>query len=221
MNFWVDNMKMKAPSVILVDDDQFVLTALKHALKGLNIQVVGTTSSASGALSISKRMPIDVAVLDLDLGPGASGIDVAYALRKVLPAIGLVFLTSYTDPRVSDPLSRDLPKGAIFLTKSKLSEIQTLVSAILTSYRTPVKFSTSRPKSTDLTNRQIEVLKLLAQGVSTNEIADQLEVTEKAVEAMISKLYSKLSLEDNRKINKRVQLARAYFALAGKKPPGA
>lgn len=217
----IDNVSVTAPSVIIVDDDHFVLTTLKYALEGLNIQVAGTTSSASGALSICRRTPVDVAVLDLDLGPGASGIDVAYALRKDVPTIGIVFLTSYTDPRLSDPLCRDLPKGAIFLTKSKLSQIETLVSAILTTYRSPVKFIANNLKTTNLTIRQIEVLKLLAEGVSTTEIANQLDVTEKAIEAMISKLYSKLSLESHKGINKRVQLARAYFSLAGKKPPGA
>ena len=212
---------MKLASVIVIDDDQFVLTTLKHALTGLNVSVVGTGTSAGDAISLAKNSLVDVAILDLDLGFGASGIDIAYALRKEHPTIGLILLTSYSDPRISDPASREMPLGTIFITKSKLSDMGTLISAIALARKNPLVKSRKNLETISLTNRQIEVLKLLADGVSTVEIAKQLEVTEKAIEAMITRLHSDLHLVNGKRFNKRVQLARAYFSLSGKKPPGA
>jgi DNA-binding NarL/FixJ family response regulator len=211
---------MRLASVIIVDDDQFVLTTLKHALTGLSIEVNGVTSTASGAMELIKRFEVDVAILDLDLGLGASGIDVAYALREQQPSLGIVLLTSFSDPRVLDPSSREMPKGSIFLTKSRLTNMSILISAILWARKNPLKKSPKKFEPTTLTNRQLEVLKLLSEGMSTGEISSRLEVSEKAIEAMITKLYSVFEVENTKTINKRVRLARAYFSLSGKKFPG-
>lgn len=211
---------MRLASVIIVDDDQFVLTTLKHALTGLNIEVNGVASTASAAMELIKKFEVDVAVLDLDLGLGASGIDVAYALRELQPTIGIVLLTSFSDPRVLDPSSREIPKGAIFLTKSHLTEMSILISAVLWARKNPLVKSHKKFEPIELTNRQLEVLKLLSEGMSTGEISSRLDVSEKAIEAMITKLYSVFEVDNTKTINKRVSLARAYFALSGRKFPG-
>jgi len=61
----------------------------------------------------------------------------------------------------------------------------------------------------------------VAEGLTTKEIASRTGVSEKAVEGTISRLHSMLDLPKDSSSNPRVQLARAYFALSGKKPPGA
>ncbi len=208
-------------SVIIVDDDQFVLTTLKHALTGMSIEVQGVTSTASGAIDLIKRFEVDVAILDLDLGLGASGIDVAYALREIQPTIGIVLLTSFSDPRILDPSSREMPKGSLFLTKSQLTEMNILISSLLWARKNPLSISQKKFEPMTLTNRQLEVLRLLASGSSTGEMSSLLNVSEKAIEAMITKLYSVFEVENTKTINKRVSLARAYFNLSGKKLPGA
>ena len=183
---------MKLASTILVDDDQFVVTTLKQALIALNIEVLGTASTADDAIKLIHTKKVDVAILDLDLGLGPTGIDIAYALRRERPRIGLVFLTSFSDPRIADPYSRELPVGSKFITKSKLSDMGTLVSAIISARKNPLKNLKKTHKGIALTNRQIEVLKLLSTGISTGEMAKKLDVSEKAIEAMITKLYSEL-----------------------------
>jgi DNA-binding NarL/FixJ family response regulator len=147
---------------------------------------------------------------------------VAHALRQNNARIGLILLTSYTDPRISDPNARALPKGTIFLTKSKISDIHDLTTAILQVKLWPVesKRATTSNRS-HLTELQIEVLKYLTDGLTTAEIAKRQGVSDKAVEATIARLHNILGLEKNKKLNPRIQLARAYFALSGKKPPGA
>jgi DNA-binding NarL/FixJ family response regulator len=213
---------MKLGRILIVEDDPFVQMTLAQALESANFEIVARVATPTEALNVAKSGNVEVALLDLDLGPGASGIDVAHALRQHNERIGLILLTSYTDPRISDPNSRSLPKGTIFLTKSRITDIHDLSAAILQVKLWPVesKRNTATSRS-HLTEIQIEVLKLLAEGLATSEIAERQGVSDKAVEATITRLHNLLGLEKNKKLNPRVQLARAYFALSGKKPPGA
>ena len=63
------------------------------ALLGANFEVKDQVAKASDAIRAVKKFSIDVAILDLDLGPGANGIDISIALREVNPGIGIVILT--------------------------------------------------------------------------------------------------------------------------------
>lgn len=213
---------MKQGRILIVEDDPFVQMTLAKALESANFEIVARVATATEAMHIAKSEQIDVAVLDLDLGPGATGLDVAHALRKHNGNIGLILLTSYTDPRIADSSSRALPKGTIFLTKSRLTQIQELITAILQAKVWPLDSKRSAmPERSHLTQVQIDVLRLLAEGATTSEIALKQGVSQKAVEATITRLHNLLGLAKNNKLNPRVQLVRAYFALSGKKPPGA
>lgn len=213
---------MKQGRILIVEDDSFLQMTLAQALESANFEIVARVATPIDAIKAAKSGQVDVAILDLDLGPGASGIDVAHALRQNNERIGLILLTSYTDPRISDPNSRALPKGTIFLTKSGITDIRDLASAILQVKLWPVESKRDATKTrSHLTEVQIGVLKSLAEGLTTSEIAERQKVSEKAVEATITRLHNLLGLEKNKRLNPRVQLVRAYFALSGKKPPGA
>jgi DNA-binding NarL/FixJ family response regulator len=76
-------------------------------------------------------------------------------------------------------------------------------------------------QASSLTAIQLEVLKLVAQGLSTEEIASNRGVSVKAIESSIAKIQKIAGLNKSKSLNQRVQLARFYFLLSGKKPPGA
>jgi DNA-binding NarL/FixJ family response regulator len=213
---------MALASVLIVEDDIFMGATLAAALAGANFEVKDQVSKASDALLAIKKFAIDVAILDLDLGPGANGIDIAYALREVNSSLGVIILTSYSDPRVANPDSLPLPKGARFLTKSKLTDFRPLVKAVLELKHIPLggRTGTETEKSL-LTKNQLIVLQLVAQGLTTHEIAHRIGVSSNAIEGTITRLHLTLALPKDSAINPRVQLARAYYELAGKKPPGA
>jgi len=213
---------MALASVLLVEDDVFTRSTLSAALEGANFEVKAQVGKASDAIDAVKRFSIDVAIIDLDLGAGATGIDIAIALREHNPIIGIIILTSYTDPRVMNPHSRVLPKGSKFLTKSNLTDFAPLVRTILELKALPLSGKTEkRSEKVDFTANQLIVLQSVAEGLTTKEIASRTGVSEKAVEGTISRLHSMLDLPKDSSSNPRVQLARAYFALSGKKPPGA
>jgi DNA-binding NarL/FixJ family response regulator len=218
----IHNQGVALASVLLVEDDVFTRSTLSAALVGANFEVKAQVGKASDAIDAVKSFSIDVAVIDLDLGAGATGIDIAIALREHNPIIGIIILTSYTDPRVMNPHSRVLPKGSKFLTKSNLTDFAPLVRTILELKALPLSGKTEkRSEKVDFTANQLIVLQSVAEGLTTKEIASRTGVSEKAVEGTISRLHSMLDLPKDSSSNLRVQLARAYFALSGKKPPGA
>jgi DNA-binding NarL/FixJ family response regulator len=208
-------------SVLLVEDDVFTRSTMAAALLGANFEVKDQVAKASDAIRAVKKFSIDVAILDLDLGPGANGIDIAIALRELNPRIGIVILTSYSDPRVADPRSLPLPKGSKFITKSQLTDFGPLVKTILELKAFPVSGKTvTRTEKVAFSENQLMVLQGVAEGLTTREIATRAGVSEKAVEGTITRLHSMLDLPKKPTLNPRVQLARAYFQLSGKKPPG-
>ena len=209
-------------TAMLIDDDSFVRTTLQAGLAHYGIQVSDSFESASAAIkSITESNP-DVAIVDLDLGPGPSGIDVCHTLRTHKPNLGLILLTSYQDPRIFDPTSSNLPKGCRFISKSELTDFNLLVQTILSARMKPFHSKAEGSSDTStLTTTQLEVLKLVAQGLSTDEIAKIRAVSPKAIESSIAKIHKAAGLKKSKSMNQRVQLARFYFLLSGKKPPGA
>lgn len=206
---------MPTASVLLVDDDTFTRTALMGALAGVGYQVQSLAAAAQ-ALSFSQTNRIDVAILDLDLGPGPTGIDLAHLLRRINSNLGLIFLTSYSDPRLLTSTDIELPIGARYLMKSKLSELGSLITLIDQTVAYPLKTSHKAPDAEVKLNRnQIQILRLVAAGWSTNQIAENLNLSVKSVEATISRINRNLGISDTDQ-NKRVKLAKMYYQLIGK-----
>jgi DNA-binding NarL/FixJ family response regulator len=208
-------------SVLLVEDDVFSRSTLAAALLGANIEVKDQVVKASEAIRAVNKFSIDIAIIDLDLGPGANGIDIAIALRDINPRIGIIILTSYSDPRVANPNSLSLPKGSKFLTKSSLNDFGILIKMILELKSQPLSNKNgSKIERVGFSENQLSVLQGVAEGLTTKEIATRAGVSEKAIEGTITRLHSMLDLPKKPFLNPRVQLARAYFHLSGKKPPG-
>ncbi|CAB4935686.1 unannotated protein [freshwater metagenome] len=213
---------MALASVLLIDDDMFTRTTLSAALSARGISVLACTDNAAMALESLLALNPDVAIVDLDLGPGPSGIDICHALRVHKPNLGLILLTSYTDPRIHDPSNSQLPKGCRFISKSELSDFKVIIEEIIISRNKPFAAATAR-KAADykLTDIQLEVLIAVAQGLSSAQIATNRGVSVKAIEGIIAKTHTALGINKSKTLNLRVQLARAYFQLTGKMPPHA
>jgi DNA-binding NarL/FixJ family response regulator len=207
---------------IVIDDDPFVRSTLTAGLAHYGIQVLQSFEGGSSAVSAVSGLDPDVAIVDLDLGPGPSGIDICHSLRTHKANLGLILLTSYQDPRVFDPAFTSLPKGCRFISKSDLEDFKVLVEAALSARAKPFVDSKKAGTHSDvLTSNQLEVLKLIAQGLSTDEIASNRGVSVKAIESSIAKIQKVAGFKKSKSLNQRVQLARFYFLLSGKKPPGA
>ena len=203
--------------VLVAENDPFTLTTLVSALEYQRVSVVARATTARDALELQRETEPDVALLDLDLGIGPTGVDLAHALRIRQPQIGIVMLSTYRDPRLFAPGMIDPPRGTAYLSKSDIGDFAIIVDRIQGVARTPLAerklAGGSLPSLTDV---QLDVLRMVSEGMSTQAIADARQVSTKAVEQNISRLSEILEVPRDSSNNQRVQWARAYLELAGK-----
>ncbi len=208
---------VKLGSILVVDDDKFVRTALEGALSSSGFDIAGSVSNAKEALILNSLSPADVALLDLDLGIGPTGFDLAHALRKSVPQIGIVFLTSYQDPRFASIRGISAPKGSRYLVKSEIENVAQIISTILQTKHRPFNENVNHiNKFEKLTDLQIEVWREVSEGLSSSEIAARRNISEKAVEAILARIYTFLEIKREKSTNPRILLANSFKKFSGK-----
>ncbi len=200
--------------VLLVEDDGFTRMLLCSQLREMGHEVVADVATAAEGIAVLKVSQPDLAILDLDLGPGPTGVDLAYAIRKALPRTGILMLSTYVDIRLIGDF-RPLPVGSIFMVKRSLTDTVTLESAmtmaILREPATPVNADAlGMPR---LRDGQLEVMRLIACGYSNAEIGRQRFLEEASVAKAIARLLQQLGLAVTPERNVRVLITQAYFAL--------
>jgi DNA-binding NarL/FixJ family response regulator len=210
-----------ATQAIVVEDDDFTRLMITTALKSQGLEIVLATPSPTEALEQSLALKADLAILDLQLGKGPTGIDLAVALRRLQPKIGILMLTSYEDPRLLNPNLPKLPFGGVYLTKKSVGEIEILNNAIDQALDHKKWSGTWAPvpqpisSVAKLTDTQLETLRLMAQGLSNAEISKRRFVTEKSVETSIARLAKVMGLTNDPGQNQRVHMAKVYFRALG------
>lgn len=207
----------KLGHVLIVDDDKFVRTSLESALSNSGFEISGSVSSAKEALTVNSANQVDVALLDLDLGIGPTGFDLAQALRKASPQMGIVFLTSYQDPRFASISGVSAPRGSRYLVKSEIENITQVISTILQTKHRPFNENVNHiNKFEKLTDLQIEVWREVSEGLSSSEIAARRNISEKAVEAILARIYTFLEIKKEKSNNPRILLANSFKKFSGK-----
>lgn len=202
--------------VLVVEDDEFTLSMLTGIIATSGFTVHGEKTAAAAFEFTKLNLPSAV-LIDLDLGVGPTGIDLAIGLRRLNPKIAIILLTSYEDPRLHRPNLPELPLGARYLVKQQTSSQELLTTTIRQAIEEPLgKVLDSEIPLMSFTDVQIETLRLVAQGLSNSEIAKLRFVTEKTVEQTITKLAKQLKIQQSPQVNSRVQLARTYFNKTGK-----
>lgn len=208
--------------VMVVEDDDFTRSTVVSALQIQGIDVVGQSSSVSPAMVLFNELKPYAVVLDLDLGAGPNGIDLATAIRRKRPNVGIVILTTFEDPRLLHPKIPAPPSGTEYLVKRKVGEIGSLYKSIEKSIAnvknskiSPAIKKEVAPELAKVTESQLETMKLIAEGLSNSEIAKVRGVSEKSIEQIISRLAAHLDLPKGAQSNMRVQISKMYFRLTG------
>ena len=203
-------------SIVIVEDDSFMRSLLAEYLEKAGF-LVSTASSAADARRQINAVDPDAVVIDIDLGPGQSGLDVAAALNTEANEVGIVFLTNYSDPRFAgEELTRVHPKAA-YLNKHMIEDSSTLLLALdavlverdVEAYRYDKR--TDRPMAR-LSASQIQALRLLADGKTNQQIAEARQRSLDATESLITRTLASLGLDSNADINARVSAAKEFFA---------
>ena len=209
----------KSPTRIgIVEDNDLLRLSLGTSLAQENLEIVFSVSTALEALELIETAKIDVLIADLHLGETINGIDVSLLWQKAHPDLGVVYLTSYEDPRlISGGKSPLLADNSVYVTKSSISEIDQLIQAINLSLE-----KTGAPKNTrtgplaKLTDVQMETLSLLALGHSNKEIARIRGINEESVAISLNRISKALGLPAQMDRNQRVHLARVVLRGQGK-----
>jgi DNA-binding NarL/FixJ family response regulator len=204
--------------ILAVDDDPLILTLLEQVFASLGYEVMVANSAAS-ARKIARDFDPDVAVLDVDLGAGPDGFDLATALKTSSPGLAVVFLTNVAEPKLVGKSAKSLPAGAGYLLKSQVRDARALAKVIEQvskgagkSHRDDLRLGHSMKA---LSQSQLQVIKLLAAGKSNEEIAQIRGTTVRAVRFILARAFKALGLPDEGGSERRVQAALEYIRVAG------
>lgn len=209
--------------VAVIEDDDFTRAMLVNTLNSSNARVLLDSSKPKALIDFVQKNSLDAVFLDLHLGKGPTGLDLAIAVRRFLPRVGIVIVTSYEEPRLLQSSPPPLPRGTVYLVKSEISNISDLSSAMekaISLANSDYEKSVSVKRKSDiarLTDGQVDLLRMMAQGLSNAEIAKRKFVTEKSVELSVSRLVRALGIERDPTQNQRVHISKVYFRATGHK----
>jgi len=199
-------------TILIVDDHEVVRKGVRAYLETLpEFNVVGEAASGEQAIALVKEQVPDVVLLDLIM-PGMDGVETTRRVRAISPRTQVVVLTSYHEDIHIFPA---LKAGAISYILKDM-KMDKLVEAL---HRAVDGEVTLHPRVaarvlqnlrgedgeasqlfTDLTERELEVLKLIANGLSNSQIAETLVISENTVKGHVSNILSKLHLADRTKV---------------------
>lgn len=189
-------------TVVVVEDHTLLrqsLTKTVGALEGF--EVVGEVGRGDEAATAIARTKPDVVLLDISI-PGGTGLDVARNLKKVEPSPRLLFLTMRDDD-ASISCAIGLGADGYVLKTASTDELLHALQAVARgeSYLSPavarrvIDLAGARSSGTALTERELEILHLLASGARPVEVGKQLFVSIKTVKNHLTNIYSKLGVQ--------------------------
>lgn len=201
---------------LVIEDEPLLRDLLAKTLEATGF-VVTTAANAADAKRAVKTADPDAILVDIELGPGPTGLDFAEVLSRQRPDIGVVFLTNLPDPRFGGKDPKTVTKNQAYIRKGAIGSGVELVQAIEAVLRDRVTkdyrhdLASNRPLA-ELSQRQLSVLKLVAEGKTNAQIAQLRGTSVRAVESMLSRIFEALHIEPNAS-NPRVEAAAKYHAL--------
>ncbi|MGH3245655.1 MAG: response regulator, partial [Trebonia sp.] len=198
--------------VLIADDQPLVRVGLRTLLRTqADIEVVGEASTGAGAVTESARLAPHVVVMDIRM-PGTDGITATARVVRQQAAPRVLVLTTYdTDEYVYDALAagasgfllkdarpEDLIDGVRVIAAGEAMLAPAVTRRLISLFVTgsPPRTTRRDPRLDTLTDRELEVLRLLAQGMSNAEIATALHVSGNTVKTHVARVLSKLGLRD-------------------------
>jgi len=214
--------------VVLADDSYLLREAISHVLdEAAGIAVVAACGDRDALLrAVEARRP-DVVVTDIRMPPTGTdeGLQVAAALRRTHPQVGVVVLSQFAEPRYGLALLEDGSDGRAYLLKERVQSGGQLVAAIeavaaggsvvdarVVDGLIAERRRAERSPLAELTPREVEILAYVARGHSNQAIADELVLTKRAVEKHINAIFLKLGLTAAADVSRRVKAALIYLS---------
>jgi DNA-binding NarL/FixJ family response regulator len=201
--------------VVVVDDHPFFRQGLRDVLNAEpDIEVIGESGDGNAALTMLKELQPDVALLDVNL-PKLNGLQITQAIKRDCTEVNVIILTAYDDEEqiyrairlgASAYFAKDVDPSHLLDTVRVVAEGYYVIANkrmtptqaekwLLELYR---RYGISPEDSTfsPLTNREMEILELIIEGLSNKEIAMRLSISQQTVKNHVTSILSKLNLSD-------------------------
>ncbi len=212
--------------VVVADDSVLFREGIIRLLEDAGYEVVGQAGDAEDLVRKVKAHKPDAAVVDIRMPPTNTddGLRAARQIREEVPGCGVLVLSQYVEEGYALDLVAESAEGVGYLLKDRVAEVERFTDAVRRvadggSALDPEVVSQllGRHRRDDpleeLTAREREVLELMAEGRSNRAVAEQLVITERAVEKHVTSIFSKLDLpptaEDHRRVLAVLRFLRA------------
>ena len=197
-----DEEKKSTIRVLLADDHAIVRAGIRQFLEQAgDIQVIGEASDGEMAVEMIERMAPDIAVLDIQM-PKATGIEVSRRIRANRWPIGVLILTSYDDAPYISAVLKTGANGYVLKTASPDEIIHAvrdvyrgksvLDAEILPKVMAQIANPNPAPVYVPLTDREIEILSLVARGLTNKVVGIKLKISDRTVQGHIARIFEKL-----------------------------
>jgi serine/threonine-protein kinase len=210
--------------LVIADDEALLREGLARVLEDSGFDIVGRCGDAEALLRMVEARQPDVAIVDIRMPPGHGddGLVAAEEIRRRHPDVGVLVLSQYLDSRYAARLLEEVPAGAGYLLKDRVSEVAVVADALRriadgdcvidpTIVSRLVARKRARGPLDVLTEREREVLALVAEGRSNGAIGERLFLSRKTVDSYVSQVFTKLDLRESPEQNRRVLAVLTYL----------
>jgi DNA-binding NarL/FixJ family response regulator len=210
--------------VVVADDAVLLREGTVRLLSEAGFEVVAQAADADDLLRKVRAHKPDVAIVDVRMPPDNTddGLRAALTIRQELPDVGILLLSQYVEDRYLGELLSAGAEGVGYLLKDRIADVERLTEAVervsaggsvLDPEVVALMLGRSREKGPldDLTDREREVLALMAEGRTNRAIAAELFVSERGVERHVTSIFSKLGLEAGEDDHRRVLAVLTYL----------
>jgi DNA-binding NarL/FixJ family response regulator len=211
--------------IVVADDNALLREGIASLLAEAGHEVVGRARDADDLLLKTRSYTPDVAIVDVSMPPGNAddGLVAAAEIRRTQPSIAVLVLSQHLEPAYMLELVGDNASGVGYLLKDRVRDVAEFVDAVERVATGGTAFDPEVVKSLvggrrrsaldDLSQRERDVLSLIAEGRSNKAIGKQLYLSARAVERHVQGIFQKLGLPDSEDNNRRVL---AVLALLGR-----
>ena len=198
--------------VIIAEDNYLVREGTRRLLEDSGeVDVIAAVGTAGELLDAVRRLEPDAVLTDIRMPPGhhMEGIDAAHAIRAAHPTIGVAVLSQHTDESYALALFRDGTAGLAYLLKDRLGDLEDLINALnevvcggsvidpkVVEALVARRSRTANSPLGTLTPRELDVLRVMAQGETNAGIEKALHLSSSTVEKHVNAIFGKLRLAD-------------------------